>query len=75
MLDLRAAGVRDLNIGGGIHPGDGLAEFKQRLGTRRAPTLALKQVFDDARYKAACMSVGVEPTTEGYFPAWLRSPA
>jgi hypothetical protein len=72
MLDLRAAGVHDLNIGGGILPGDGLAEFKQRLGTRRAPTLALKQVFDDGRYRQACVSVGVEPTTEGYFPAWRR---
>ena len=75
MLELRAAGVLDLNLGGGIRPGDSLEEFKQRLGTRRAPTLALRQVFDDARYRAACAAVGVEPTTEGYFPAWRRRPA
>ena len=75
MQELRAAGVRELNLGGGIHPGDGLSEFKQRLGAQRSPTIALKQVFDQARYDAACVAVGVEPTLDGYFPAWRRRPA
>jgi hypothetical protein len=75
MLDLRAAGVEEVNLGGGIVPGDGLSEFKERLGARRAPTLALKQVFDEARYEQACASVGVEVSTDGYFPAWRRRPA
>jgi hypothetical protein len=74
MLDLRAAGVRELNIGGGIQAGDGLSEFKQRLGARRAPTLALRQVFDEVRYREACASAGVEATIDGYFPAWRRRP-
>jgi len=72
MQELRAAGVREVNLGGGIQPGDGLSEFKQRLGARRSPTLALKQVFDQARYDAACIASGVEPTLDGYFPAWRR---
>ena len=75
MLDLRAVGVEVVNLGGGIQPGDGLSEFKQRLGARRAPTLALKQVFDEGRYREACASVGVEASAEGYFPAWRRRPA
>jgi hypothetical protein len=75
MLDLRAAGVEEVNLGGGIVPGDGLSEFKERLGARRSPTLALKQGFDEARYEQACASVGVEVSTDGYFPAWRRRPA
>jgi len=75
MLDLRAAGVEEVNLGGGIAPGDGLSEFKERLAARRSPTLALKQVFDEARYRAACESVGVAASTDGYFPAWRQRPA
>ena len=75
MLALRAAGVEEVNLGGGIQPGDGLAEFKQRLGARRAPTLALKQVFDEEGYARACAAVGMPAETSGYFPAWRRRPA
>ena len=75
MLAMRAAGVEEVNLGGGIQPGDGLSEFKQRLGARRAPTLALKQVFDEVRFREACESVGAEPSTSGYFPPWRRRPA
>ena len=75
MLDLREAGVEEVNLGGGIQPGDGLSEFKERLGARRSPTLALKQVFDDAAYRRACESVGVAPAIDGYFPAWRQRPA
>jgi len=75
MLDLRDAGVEEVNLGGGIQPGDGLSEFKQRLGARRSPTLALRQVFDEERYRQACASAGVEAATDGYFPPWRRRPA
>lgn len=72
-LKLRESGVRHLNLGGGIAPGDGLSDFKQRLGAQRAPTLALRQVFDQARYQAACEHAGVDMAASSYFPAW-RAP-
>jgi len=75
MQELRGAGVREVNLGGGIQPGDGLSEFKQRLGAQRSPTLALKQVFDQEAYDTACAAAGVESTREGYFPAWRRPAA
>ena len=51
--------MHTLNLGGGIRPGDGLSEFKQRLGAKLSPTLALRQVFDSSRYLAACAAAGV----------------
>lgn len=71
-LRLRELGVQHLNLGGGIVPGDGLSEFKDRLGAARSPTLALKQVFDRDRYVAACVTTGVPADEKGYFPAWRK---
>lgn len=72
VLRLRALGVQHLNLGGGIVPGDGLSEFKDRLGATRSPTLALKQVFDRDRFAAACAMAGVPADVSGYFPAWRK---
>ena len=72
-LRLRELGVHTLNLGGGIRPGDGLSEFKQRLGANLSPTLALRQVFDADRFRAACQSAGVPVEGSGYFPPW-RAP-
>lgn len=74
VMRLREIGVQMVNLGGGIVPGDGLSEFKIRLGATRSPTVAIKQIFDRVRYGSACNSVGVSADAEGYFPAW-RGPA
>ncbi len=71
-LRLRELGVQHLNLGGGIVPGDGLSDFKDRLGASRSSTLALKQVFDRHRYVAACETAGVPADETGYFPAWRK---
>lgn len=70
-LRLKEAGVRMLNLGGGVGSSEGLAEFKLRLGARRCPSLVLKQVFDPARYGQACALAGVQASGEGGFPAWF----
>lgn len=72
MLRLRELGVQVLNLGGGISPGDGLSDFKDRLGAARSPTLALKQVFDRDRFVSACAAMGVTADETGYFPPWRR---
>lgn len=72
LLRLRELGVNHLNLGGGISPGDGLSDFKDRLGAARSPTLALKQVFDQDRFDSACAAAGVPADKSGYFPAWRR---
>lgn len=67
---LRELGVRRLNLGGGVRDGDELSAFKQRLGARSVPTLALRQVFDDAAYARTCALAGVVPDATGRFPPW-----
>ena len=73
-LRLRELGVRELNLGGGIDAGDGLGEFKRRLGAAPRPSRVLRQVFDRAGFDAACARAGVPPD-DAYFPPWRRPSA
>lgn len=71
MLRLKALGIPWLNLGGGIRPGDGVAEFKARFGARELPLGALKQVYDEAAYAELCRTAGRDPNErDGYFPAY-----
>jgi hypothetical protein len=72
-LALRARGVRELNLGGGIAGSTALADFKQRLGAATSPTRVLRQVIDRAGFDAACRRAGVQ-ASDGFFPPW-RAPA
>jgi hypothetical protein len=67
---LRAAGVPVLNMGGGLHPGDSIAEFKRRFGAYEVPLRSIRQIYDDGAYKRLCRERGVESTSSGYFPAY-----
>jgi hypothetical protein len=82
-LRLQAEGIPFLNLGGGIRDGDGVAQFKRRFGALEMPLVALRQVFDHARYRALCEAAGVAPGPQpgflpnpryGYFPTY-RDPA
>ncbi|MDJ0894633.1 MAG: GNAT family N-acetyltransferase [Alphaproteobacteria bacterium] len=64
-------GARTLNLGGGIEPGDGLAQFKRRFGAQRVPRKVLKQIFDADRYRELCAAAGRKPTDlNGFFPPY-----
>jgi hypothetical protein len=66
-------GVPVLNLGGGLRPGDQLAEYKQRFGGERRSRLVLKQVYDRSAYAALCREHGRDPTdVDGYFPPYRR---
>ena len=63
-----------LNLGGGLRPGDSLAEFKQRFGAQRLPMYALKRVYDHRAYAELCTRAGRDPAAhDGFFPPY-RSP-
>jgi hypothetical protein len=65
-----------LNLGGGVVPGDGIAEFKARFGTSRAPLSALAQVYQPDVFARLCADAGVDPDDRsGYFPPYRRSAA
>jgi hypothetical protein len=70
-MRLRAAGVPVLSLGGGIRPGDGVAEFKARFGGRALPLGALKQVYDPPTFAALCARAQADPDSrDGYFPPY-----
>jgi hypothetical protein len=64
-------GVPWLNLGGGMSPGDSLADFKARFGARALPMRAIKAVYDRAAYAELCRERGADPDDRnGYFPAY-----
>jgi hypothetical protein len=68
---LRAAGARVLHLGGGVRPGDDIAEFKRRFGASTMPLRSIRQVFQAERYAALCAAAGVDAADRaGYFPAY-----
>jgi hypothetical protein len=64
-------GVPCLNLGGGMSPGDSLADFKARFGARPLPMRAVKAVYDPPAYEALCHRNGADPgDRDGFFPAY-----
>jgi hypothetical protein len=71
---LRLDGIELANLGGGVRPGDGVYEFKARFNGQPKPLLAVRQIYDAARYQELCRRAGVPPTCE-WFPAYRRAEA
>jgi len=68
---LAERGVPWFNLGGGMSPGDSLADFKARFGARPLPMRAVKAVYDRAAYEDLCRRHGGDPNDrDGYFPAY-----
>jgi hypothetical protein len=72
MHELRARGVTELNLTGGMKPGDGLYRFKQGFHGTAVPRQAVHQVYDPFKYQELCRQAGVA-TEAGWFPAY-RAP-
>ena len=74
ICQLKRRNVRWLNLGGGIKPGDGVAQFKKRFGGEVFRLSSVKQIYDDDSYRSLCKSVNADPADiTGYFPSY-RSP-
>ena len=58
------------NLGGGISEGDGVAEFKRRIGGEPLALPIVQEIFDTDRYAALCRVAGVVPAATGFFPAY-----
>jgi hypothetical protein len=67
---LRALGVANLNLGGGIREGDDLAEFKRRFGAAELPLVSLRQVYRPDDYERLCRQAGVTSDRSGWFPPY-----
>lgn len=70
-LALRARGVRFLNLGGGIRPGDGVARFKQRFGAQALPLRSVREVYDRRIFEDLCRASNSDPEDRsGMFPPY-----
>jgi lipid II:glycine glycyltransferase (peptidoglycan interpeptide bridge formation enzyme) len=70
-IELARRGVPQLNLGGGVTRGDGIAEFKERFGAQRIPLYSLKQVYDRDAYRELCHAAGTDPDARaGFFPSF-----
>jgi hypothetical protein len=67
--------VEWLNLGGGIRPGDDLAEFKRRFGAVELPLASLRQVYRADAYEELCRAAGVTSERAGWFPPYRASGA
>lgn len=64
-------GIPWLNLGGGMSPGDSLADFKSRFGARPLPMRAVKAVYDPPAYEDLCRRHSADPgDRDGFFPAY-----
>lgn len=67
-------GVPWLNLGGGMSPGDSLADFKARFGAKPLPMRAVKAVYDPPAYEDLCRRHGADPgDRDGFFPAYRHA--
>jgi hypothetical protein len=74
VLCLQRRGVASLNLGGGVLPGDKLAQAKQRFGASVLPLRCLKQVYDVDRFTELCQKAGADPSERGgYFPPYRKA--
>jgi hypothetical protein len=65
---LRETGVATLNLGGGVRPGDGLFQFKQKFGVADIPLAAVHQIYDHEKYADLVRQTGAGETN--WFPAY-----
>lgn len=63
-----------LNLGGGVKPGDSIAQFKTRFGVNEYPLKSLKQVYNEEIYSLLCKEKGVDPADKNsYFPLYRQN--
>ncbi|TVR75844.1 MAG: hypothetical protein EA412_14725 [Chitinophagaceae bacterium] len=68
---LKTQGVEWFNLGGGVRPGDGVAQFKERFGGDIFPLKSLKQIYSKNLFGQLCKEVNADPNMlSGYFPPY-----
>ncbi|RYZ27775.1 MAG: hypothetical protein EOO10_11700 [Chitinophagaceae bacterium] len=66
--------VSFLNLGGGVQPGDSIAQFKMRFGPDVYPLNAAKQVYNVETYAKLCIEKGLDPQDrQSYFPLYRKN--
>jgi len=62
-----------LNLGGGVRPNDGIAQFKRLFGAQSFPAHSIQQVLQPEIYRRLCEIHGVNETAmNDYFPPYQK---
>ena len=63
-------GVPTYNLGGGVRPGDAVAQAKERFRPARLPLNGLQQVYDREGYAELCRRYRLPAGVHSYFPGY-----
>ena len=69
---VKAQGCKIFNLGGGLQAGDKLESFKRSLSHLSKPFYTYRKVHNQEVYNELCRARGIDPKSEGYFPAYRR---
>ena len=70
---LQARGIKLLNLGCGVEPGDDLCNFKRRFGGLKTPVFARKKIHSKKLFDILCAQTGADPENSSYFPPYHKS--
>jgi hypothetical protein len=70
LQQLAGMGVRWLHLGGGVRPGDAIAQAKEKFKPDEASLLVAKEVYDPAAYRRLCEQSGRDVGASGFFPSY-----
>lgn len=68
----KSQGCKIFNLGGGLKVGDSLESFKKSFTKTSKPFYTYRKIHNVEVYNKLCEAKGIDPNTEGYFPAYRR---
>ena len=68
----KAQGCKGFNLGGGLKIGDKLESFKRSFTKLSKPFYTYRKIHNQEVYNDLCKVKGIDPKSDGYFPAYRR---
>ncbi len=68
----KTQGCKVFNLGGGLKAGDSLESFKRSFTKTSKPFFTYRKIHNQEVYNQLCRDKGVQPNSDGFFPAYRR---
>ncbi len=68
----KSRGCKIFNLGGGLKAGDSLESFKCSFSHTTKPFYTYRKIHDQEVYNKLCQDKGINPQSDGWFPAYRR---
>ncbi len=69
---MKDMGCKIFSLGGGLKKNDSLSSFKKSFTPLSKPFYTYRKVHNQEVYNQLCQAKGIDPNSEGYFPAYRR---